>query len=277
MAFPETQLTLIQRLVAGGGEVEWRLFLKDYWGPVCRFALRYGAGNMDDAEDVALETFEVLWSNHLLVRWMSNRSAKLRTLLCGVARNLLANRGRVRAGRERLGRQWLEQLDPSSGTTPEQDDVFYAAWAEDLVQQAVESLVAEYYRNNKGDYVRVLYGRLCERLSIAEVARALEIKVTDVVNYYRHTGQRLAENLRQRLRRQIRRYTAAEEAEAEFAREWAQLQEHLARSGGLEKAVQRAYDALDPVRLKEHRGPRLTQALDRMTSLIHRSSAPDCG
>jgi hypothetical protein len=195
--------------------------------------------------------------------------------LCGVARNLLANRGRVRAGRERLGRQWLEQLDPSSGTTPEQADIFYAAWAEDLVQQAVQSLVAEYYRDNKGDYVRVLYGRLCERLSITEVAKALEIKVTDVVNYYRHTGQHLAVNLRQRLRRQIHRYTAPEDAEGEFAREWAELQEHLARWGGLEKAVQRAYDALDPVRLKEHRGPRLTQALDRLTSLIHRSSAPD--
>lgn len=272
MAFPETQLTLIQRLAASGSEDDWRLFLKDYWGPVCRFALRYGARNLDDAEDVASETFEVLWGNRLLVRWVSSRSAKLRTLLCGVVRNLLANRGRVQAGRERLNQQWLTQMALANGISEEQDDVFYAAWAEDLVQQAVETLTAEYYRANKGDYVRVLYERLCERLSIAEVAQLLEISVTDVANYYRHASQRLAVKLKERLRRQIHRYAAPDQAEAESTREWGCLQDHLSQSGGLERAVQRAYDLLDPVRLAEHRGPHLTQALERLTSIMRHST-----
>lgn len=272
MAFPETRLTLIQRLATGGSEDDWRLFLKDYWGPVCRFALRYGARSLDDAEDVASEAFEVLWANRLLVRWVSSRSAKLRTLLCSVVRNLLANRGRVRAGRERLDRRWLAEMDLSNWMSEEQADVFYAAWAEDLVQQAVESLAAEYYRANRGDYVRVLYGRLCERLSIAEVAKLLELNCTDVVNYYRHASQRLAGKLEERLRRQILRYAEPDQAEAEFSHEWGQLQEHLSQSGGLEKAVQRAYDLLDPVRLAEHRGPRLTQAIDRLTSAMRQSA-----
>src|ERR1035437_11123351 len=88
MSFPQTHLTLVQRLASGSTEDDWQSFLKDYWGPICRFSMRWGARNLDDAEDVAAETFEVLWEQRLLVRWVSNRSAKLRTLLCTVVRNI---------------------------------------------------------------------------------------------------------------------------------------------------------------------------------------------
>ena len=38
-------------------EEDWRNFSQDYWGPVLtRFALRWGAGNLADAEDVASQT-----------------------------------------------------------------------------------------------------------------------------------------------------------------------------------------------------------------------------
>ena len=100
MSFPQTRLTLVERLASGGTEEDWRRFLKDYWGPICRFSLRWGARDLDNAEDVASETFEVLWEQRLLVRWASNRSAKLRTLLCSVVRNILSHRNRVRVGRE---------------------------------------------------------------------------------------------------------------------------------------------------------------------------------
>ena len=39
MAFPDTRQTLIQRLATTSGEDDWRQFLNDYWGPVCRFAV----------------------------------------------------------------------------------------------------------------------------------------------------------------------------------------------------------------------------------------------
>ena len=54
MVFPQTRVTLIQRLASGGSEEDWGQFLSDYWGPVCRFSLRWGVGTVDDAEDVAL-------------------------------------------------------------------------------------------------------------------------------------------------------------------------------------------------------------------------------
>ena len=103
MSFPETRLTFIERLASGDSQDDWRDFLRDYWGPVCRFALRSGAGNLADAEDVASQTFEVLWENRLLVRWVSNRSARLRSLLCRVVRKNLANRGRTRENRRTPG------------------------------------------------------------------------------------------------------------------------------------------------------------------------------
>jgi len=114
MAFPQTRLTLIQRLASGGSDEDWHRFLRDYWGPICRFALRWGARNLDDAEEVASHTVAVIWENRLLGRWMSNRSAKLRSLLCAVVRNVLSNWNRMRAGRQRMSEELVRGgLGPS--------------------------------------------------------------------------------------------------------------------------------------------------------------------
>lgn len=105
MAFPQTRLTLIQRLAANASQADWREFVEDYWGPVCRFA--QGRSNLthEDAEDIATEVFEAISQNRLLERWSKLRSAKLRTLICCVTRNVLSNRIRVETGRVRLVRE----------------------------------------------------------------------------------------------------------------------------------------------------------------------------
>ena len=73
MSFPETRHTFIQRLALEGRETDWGEFLADYWGPVCRFAIRRGALTEADAEDVASQVFMALLSNQLLARWAGNR------------------------------------------------------------------------------------------------------------------------------------------------------------------------------------------------------------
>jgi len=275
MGFPETRLTLVRRLASGNREEDWSVFLRDYWGPVYRFALRFGARDLDDAEDVASQTFEALWEGRLLGRWVSNRSAKLRTLLCSVVRNILSNRNRVRAGRQRLWRDVAEHVDGLSQTRSEEVDAFYSTWVEDVIQQAVESLAAEYYRRNQGDYVRVLYGRLCEQLTIAEVADALQIKPSTVDYYFRHARGRLSEKLEMVVRPQVERYCAPEEAEQEFALEWEQLGRYLSEYGGLEEAVRRTYDTLDPVQVKNRKHAGLTRAVTRLTSIMRPVSDAD--
>ena len=272
MSFPQTRLTLVQRLATGGNAEDWSRFLSDYWGPVCRFALRFGARNLDDAEDVASLTFEALWKNRLLARWLSNRSAKLRSLLCGVARRVLSNQNRTRANRDRLLRDLADWIQQSGPVEDPQADAFYAAWVEDVVGQAVELLAAEYYRQAKGDYVRVLYGRLCQRLTIAETAEALEITTAAVDNHYRHAKRRLAGKLEALVRQQVHRYCTADEADQEFTLEWQRLGQHLSDYGGLEEAVRRAYDLLDPVAAKAKVRAGVTREVSRLTSIIRCST-----
>ncbi len=267
MSFPDTRLTLVQRLASQGSEEDWRLFLKDYWGPICRFSMRWGARGLDDAEEIASETFEVIWKNHLLVRWGDHRSAKLRTLLCGVVRNILANRHRVQKGRDRLAPDLADHIEKLSLARDEQVDSFYAAWVEDLTQRAVESLATEYYRKNQGDYMRVFYGRLCEQLTLAKVSEALQIKPTTVNYYFGRVRQRLSEKLEEMLRRQVRRYCTVEKVEDEFTLEWRRLGDHLTEHGGLDEAVRRAYELLDPIQGKNRRQAELTRVLTRLTSI----------
>ncbi len=271
MGFPQTRLTLVQRLASGGTEADWRQFLRDYWGAIVRFSLHWGALSLQDAEDVASEVFGALLEDRLLVRWASHRQAKLRTLLCAVVRNVLSNRYRTQRTRDRLLSELTERLGSPGRQGHDGADAFYAAWVGDLVQRSVESLAREYYREKKGDYVRVLYSRLCERLTVAQVAHALEIKPSAVVNYFRHARQRLSKKLENLVRGHVECYCPPHEVEPEFKLEWRRMGLHLAECGGLEAAVRRAYGLLDPIRASKHRPGRLTDAVARLTSAVRTS------
>ncbi|MCR4412255.1 MAG: hypothetical protein NUV77_07500 [Thermoguttaceae bacterium] len=249
MSFPPTRLTLIQRLASTGTAEDWRVFVRDYWGPVCRFVLRCGCLSLANAEEVAAETFSALWQGRLLVRWVEQRVSRLRTLICSVVWRILANRKRNDDHRHQLLGELAQNACPGQY---EQDDVFYAAWVDDLLQRAIERLAAEYYEADQGDYVRVLYSRVCEGLSVAQTAAALDIMESDVTNYYRHARERLTEKLRCVLRNQIWRYCTPEEVEEEFAREWKRLGSHLATYGGIENAIREAYNLLNPVFMSRH-------------------------
>ncbi len=248
MSFPDTRLTLIQRLARGASEDDWRVFVQDYSGPIRRFALRRGARNLAEADEVVSQTFQTLWEAKLLVRWVANRTAKLRTLLCAVAWRIVSGRLRDEGNYQRAIRQWAEHAAPPDVVAPDQADLFYRAWVEDLLQRAVDLVARDYYRANQGDHVRVLYSRLCEGLSVAETADLLELDYSDVVSYYRHARQRLTERIRQVLRNHIARYCAEDEAQSEFEDEWQRLANYLERHGGLEEAVRTAYEVWNPVR-----------------------------
>jgi DNA-directed RNA polymerase specialized sigma24 family protein len=248
MAFPQTRLTLIERLAGGGGESDWREFLHDYWGPVCRFARQRGNLSREDAEDVASETLEAIVRNNLLARWSADRSAKLRTLICTVVRNILSNRARVASGREKIVRDHGGELDryldmaagcPEDSST-EAADAFYTAWVDDLLSHAVDGLLMEYNDAGKGDYFRVLYGRICEVMPFLEIAGALKLSPAAAESHFRQAKQRLSDRLQDLLRWQVARYSNHAEADAEFAVEWGRLGDHLREHGGLEGAVRRS-------------------------------------
>ena len=273
MSFPQTSLTLMQRLASGGNEEDWRVFFEDYWGAVCRFSLSWGAWDISDAEDVSAQTFEALWEDRLLVRWMSNRSAKLRTLLCAVARNILSQRGRVQSNRDRLFQKMLDGLAREERNNSGHVDAFYAAWVEDVLQRALESLAAQCYRDGKGNHIRVFYGRICRRLTIAKMADTLGISNSAVDHYFRYVRDRLAENIEKLIRTQVQRYVSAKDFDAEYKQEWARFGEYLRQHGGLEEAVRRAYDLLDPIRATPQEKTSFGRAVDKFTTIIRSSSA----
>ena len=185
---------------------------------------------------MASQTFEAIVRNNLLARWSAHRAAKLRTLIWRfVVRNVLSNRSRVEAGREPGGsREHGGRLDPGTSTNPAtcpqtttaaKSRVHFigAAWAEDLVQQAVDGLLTEYNQQGHPDRFRVLFGRICEELSVVEIAAALKLSPVAVETHYRQARQRLSERLQELVRWQARRYSAADGEDREFDVEWNKL------------------------------------------------------
>ncbi len=267
MAFPQTRHTLIQRLATGGSQDDWRDFLSDYWGPVCRFALRRGNGRLADAEDAAANTFEIVLRNELLQRWIKSQRAKLRTLLCGVVCKVQANQIRSDQRKQLFEQAFAEELFASEGNVAneQQDELFTGAWVEDLLQTTLQRLAKEYHSQGKGDYFRVLHGRLCGRLSIDEVAQLLKISPSAVNNYHRHVRKRLSESLETAVRTQVARYCKAENADAEFHNEWTNLAAYLADHGGLEEAVRRTHDLVEANELQTNKPRRIQATLTRIS------------
>ena len=269
MSFPATRHSLIHRLAVTATDEDWRQFLEDYWLPVCRFAARWGHLQFEDAEDVGSATFQVLISGQLLQRWLQQPSAKLRTLLCSVVRNVLANRARIDMGRQRLLRENRELLQTLAVTALDSDDpvaaaetqdAFYAAWAEELVSSTLRSLHAELLESGRADQFRVLFGRVCEGMTTAEVAECLGLPVTTVENHFKRTKQRLAEQLEQATRRHVTRYCPAEDVAAEFQNEWQRLGEFLAQQGGLDEMLRQTFARDSGISLRP-RGSAMMQAV----------------
>jgi len=276
MGFPQTRHTLIQRLADRGGEADWQQFLSDYWGPLCRFAQRQGRLTLADAEDVAGATFEVLLRKQLLERWVSDPSAKLRTLLCTVSKHVIGNRIRIHKRRKEL----MQEHGPAvadcddlpairaSDATNDELDILYGAWAEQLLYDSVEGLMQSLHEQDKGDYFRVLYGRVCEGLTMPQISKALGVKLTSVENYDKAVRRELTRALESRLRRHVERYTADEQVAEEYAREWDRLGEHLKSQGGMEAAVRAVYAAISANEDPFDRGAAMHETIDRVSTII---------
>lgn len=276
MTFPTTRYTLIQRIATNSIEADWTVFLTDYWRPICRFAARWGKLSLHDAEDVASVTLETMIRNDLLVRWTQDPRARLRTLICAVVRKVLANNGRRQRTEQRHLREYViefgvqcrfEELILESIPGGEAD-AFYEAWAEELLQAAVEGLLDGYHSEGRGDYFRVFYGRVCEGMPVKEVAELLNLKVTDVDNFYRHARNRLETRLKELVRWHVTRYTANNVIEEEFHAEWQRLGEFLTQHGGLESALRRSYEAFSSSDLREREVESMTMIMKNVREYL---------
>lgn len=241
MAFPETHVSLIRRIVATGDSASWDQFVANYWRASSRFAMRIGNLQLSDAEDVSSKVFEILYRKSLLESWLSRPDARFKTLLCTVIRNVVRNSVRSRQAESRRTIQPIQDVgDLGDPVTSDEVDLFYAIWGDELLKNAVKSLMADYHREGKGDYFRVLHGRICDALSFKDIADRLSLKPTDVENYFRHARQRLAERIELLVRKDTATYTDFSELDTEFEHEWGKIAEILKVRGGLEEAVRTA-------------------------------------
>src|SRR5262249_30454965 len=102
-----------------------------------------------------------------------------------------------------------------------------------------DRLLAEYNTAGKGDYFRVLYGRICDEMTMPEIAESLQLKLTTVENYFRSARERLGQKLEDLVRQHVGRYSPPHLVSQEFAAEWKRLGEWLSQSGGLEQTLRR--------------------------------------
>ena len=105
----------------------------------------------------------------------------------------------------------------------------------------VLALLAEYDQSGRGDYFRVLYGRICEQLSMPDIAEMLQIKLSSAESYYRHARRRLQEQVQELIQQHVLRYSGADDVRDEFNVESMRAGEYLQQRGGLEAAVRKAY------------------------------------
>jgi hypothetical protein len=132
----------------------------------------------------------------------------------------------------------------------------------------IESLAADYCRKGQVDYIRVLYSRLCQGMTIAQTAESLKISPTAVDHYFRHARDKLAESLGTLVRRHVQCYCSSNDSRQEFTAEWQRLGGYLVDHGGLEEAVRRACELRDPVQAKTQKEVGVAQAVTRLTSVI---------
>ncbi len=270
--FPQTRQSLIQRIVDNHESAEWKIFLDDYWGPIVRFAARRGRLSIPDAEDITAEVFIILLSANLLSRWLKDRRSKLSTMLCAVVKNMISNRARVQSGRENIMAIITPDLaaDIVSRQEDSSDDSFYSAWADELLRTTLQKLQQDYLKQGRVDAFRVFYGKVIEGLSNPEIANCLNIKVTDVENYYKRVRGQFSDRLKAAIEGNVRKYGYRENFDEEVELEWQALGEYLKACGDLESVFQQISEDLDELRHRERKSK--AAILHQLTSIVDRES-----
>jgi RNA polymerase sigma factor (sigma-70 family) len=167
---------LVAGSIAGNREAFGQIVAR-YQSLIC--SLAYSAtGSLSQSEDCAQETFITAWKHLAALR----EPAKLRSWLCGIARNLIHNSLR-RQGRETsYAASSLEEISECPAVEPQPDEQAIRKEEEAILWHTLEQ-IPETYREPL-----VLYYR--EHKSVARVAESLELS-EDAVQQRLTRGRRM--------------------------------------------------------------------------------------
>jgi hypothetical protein len=159
----------------------------------------------------------------------------------------------------------------------EEVDAFYAAWVEEVLQQAVDELLADYHQGGKGDYFRVLYSRVCEEMTMVEIGQALNLKTSSVENYFKQARNRLAKKLQGLVRDHVLHYCPQAELDTEFDAEWGRLGRYLHAHGGLEQILRQSSQREEPLLSKKAQATSMKMVLTRVTEILSQKIQHEAG
>jgi RNA polymerase sigma factor (sigma-70 family) len=200
--FDQTRWTLVE--AAGAGDAEALAQLAErYRPPLLAFVRRRGPPGL--AEDLTQEVFIRLLRSSILAR-ADKGAGRFRSLLLGVARNVIARHHQRQATQKRGGGKVIRGLGELDPAAQEEQDDFDREWVRRLLQLAFQRLEQEH-----PNYFAALRLYLLEEKSAAEVAEVMGKTKANVKNYVHRGRTKLVGYLRE----EVWGYSGSEEERAE--------------------------------------------------------------
>lgn len=235
MNFPTTHWSVLAQATMNGdaaGRAALGQLCASYWRPVADF-LKHRGFKDDDAEDLTQEFFSALLASRGWHR-ADRAKGKFRNFLLGALMRVLhGQRDRASAQRrgggqplvslEALARDGFELGEVDAGAA----QLFDHAWAEQVMEAALESVVTEWEEEGRGPALQVLLAFLpagAQPMPYEQAAQELGMSLGAVKSQI----LRLRQQFRSRLESQIARTVSAPH---EVAEEMAHLYQVLAQPG----------------------------------------------
>jgi RNA polymerase sigma factor (sigma-70 family) len=239
---PRFQTTLWSEIArAGAGNLAaMNDFLRRYQGPVYEYLVARGL-QAADAEDVTQDVFQRILQADLL-RKADQERGRFRSLLLGITKNILRERGRRNRTRKRGGGRKEVSLNPDLDDAPEpvlavhRDERFDRIWVAHLVDAAIQE--AERTDRRRGTrYMEVLAARTVDQMKYQELAARFRLSLQDVKNHLHRA--------RLEVGRQVRRLVGSYASSLEEFREELEFVSDLMRGPRKGKPNTRVGDAAD--------------------------------
>ena len=183
-SFLTTQWSLIEKISSDDQQDKNQALIgqliKRYWKPVYCYVRRKGYGN-EEAKDIVQSFFQEIVLGRELIQQADKGKGRFRSFLLFALNRYLKVIHRAKKARKRIPKAKLVSLDLSdlpelmeltSGLTPEES--FDYAWVSELLQQVLEEVEAQCYKDGKTVHWHIFEDRVLRPIMEEEDALSME-------------------------------------------------------------------------------------------------------
>jgi hypothetical protein len=154
--------------------------INEYWKPVYCYLRRIGYAN-EPAKDLTQGFYDEIVLGHNLVQHADQSKGRFRTFLLTALKRYVVSAHRRETAKIRVPKDGVRRIAATemqsltaerSELTPE--DVFYHAWATNLLDQVIGEIKDEYYKSSKAVHWKVFQARLLSPIFTNEKAASLK-------------------------------------------------------------------------------------------------------